>query len=61
MPVPDAFSTQADGFVEASVAGPTEVLLALTGWAMSHGVGLDGLEVLRPSLEDVYLELTEST
>ena len=61
MPVPEAFAMRADGFVEASVADPTEVLHELTGWARSHGVGLDGLEVLRPSLEDVYLELTESS
>ena len=61
MSVPDVFVAQADGFVEASIADPTAVLHDLTGWAMSHGVSLDGLEVLRPSLEDVYLELTESS
>ena len=30
----------------------------LTGWALARGEGLDGLTVLRPSLEDVYLALT---
>jgi len=30
----------------------------LTGWALDHGVELDVFEVTRPSLEDVYLELT---
>ena len=30
----------------------------LTGWALDNGITLDGLEVTRPSLEDVYLSLT---
>jgi ABC-2 type transport system ATP-binding protein len=30
----------------------------LTGWALDRGVDLEGLEVTRPSLEDVYLSLT---
>jgi ABC-2 type transport system ATP-binding protein len=37
---------------------PTADLHRLTEWAVSNGVELDGLEVRRPSLEDVYLELT---
>lgn len=32
----------------------------LTGWSIEKGVDLDGLEVKRPSLEDVYLQVTES-
>jgi hypothetical protein len=36
------------------------VLHALTGWAMGRGEVLSGLVVNRPSLEDVYLELTGS-
>ena len=32
----------------------------ITGWALERGIELAGLEVRRPSLEDVYLELTES-
>ena len=30
----------------------------LAGWAMDHRAPLDGLQVLRPSLEDIYLSLT---
>jgi ABC-2 type transport system ATP-binding protein len=30
----------------------------LLRWAVTEGVDLDGLEVTRPSLEDVYLSLT---
>ena len=37
--------------------GATRTLHALTGWAIEHGVELEGLTVSRPSLEDVYLEL----
>ena len=35
----------------------TRTLHTLTGWALDHGVELEGLTVSRPSLEDVYLEL----
>lgn len=31
----------------------------LTGWALEQHVDLNGLEVIRPSLEDVYLQLTD--
>ncbi len=30
----------------------------LADWAIRAGVSLDALEIVRPSLEDVYLELT---
>ena len=38
---------------------PTRVLAELTGRATAEGRELDGLEVRRPTLEDVYLELVE--
>jgi len=38
---------------------PTRVLADLTARAVARGDELDGLEVRRPSLEEVYLELTE--
>ncbi len=37
---------------------PTRRLHELTAEAIARGEELDGLEVLRPTLEDVYLELT---
>jgi ABC-2 type transport system ATP-binding protein len=45
---------------EASVqtATPVATLHELTGEALAKGEELEGLEVTRPSLEDVYLELT---
>ena len=38
---------------------PVEDLNELTSRALAEGRELDGLEVTRPSLEDVYLELTD--
>ena len=38
---------------------PTAVLGELTAWALARGDELTGLTVTRPSLEDVYLELTD--
>src|SRR5262249_30028186 len=50
----------ADGFRELSVDDPVRSLHELTGWALERGATLEGLEVLRPSLEDVYLSLTRT-
>ena len=38
---------------------PVPVLRELTTWAEQRGMDLPGLEVRRPSLEDIYLELTD--
>ncbi|HEY3435421.1 MAG TPA: hypothetical protein VGK41_07185, partial [Solirubrobacterales bacterium] len=48
-----------DGEVSLTTTTPVETLNELTGRALAEGFALDGLEVKRPSLEDVYLELTE--
>jgi ABC-2 type transport system ATP-binding protein len=40
-----------------TTAEPTSVLHTLTGWALGRGIEVPALEVRRPSLEDVYLEL----
>jgi ABC-2 type transport system ATP-binding protein len=37
---------------------PVADLAALTAWALERGVDLPGLQVNRPTLEDIYLELT---
>src|SRR5215467_2166173 len=47
-----------DGFTEFSPDDVTAALHQLTGWALDHKISLDGLEVSRPSLEDIYLSLT---
>jgi len=44
--------------VEVSTDSPTPLLHRLTSWAVDHQVELEGLEVTRPTLEDVYLLLT---
>jgi ABC-2 type transport system ATP-binding protein len=44
--------------VELETTTPVETLNELTGAALAKGEDLEGLEVRRPSLEDVYLELT---
>jgi ABC-2 type transport system ATP-binding protein len=46
--------------VELRVAHPTRTLHELTSWAIQRGSELEGLQVLRPTLEDVYLQLTGS-
>ncbi|MEX2588254.1 MAG: ABC transporter ATP-binding protein [Actinomycetota bacterium] len=47
-----------DGFKHAA-SDPTEFLHRLTGWAMESAEQLLALHVTKPSLEDVYLELTK--
>jgi ABC-2 type transport system ATP-binding protein len=47
------------GLVTMTVADPVPALRELTNWAGERGTGLPGLNVGSPSLEDVYLELTE--
>jgi ABC-2 type transport system ATP-binding protein len=39
---------------------PQRALYRLTGWAEREGIELEDLEVRRPSLEDVFLQLTGS-
>lgn len=60
-PLPATFgaATFGDGSVVLSTADPIRVLNELTGWALGVGATLEGLDVSRPSLEDVYLKLTE--
>jgi ABC-2 type transport system ATP-binding protein len=49
----------ADGrLVEISATEPTALVHRVTAWAVEHGVELERLEVVRPSLEDVYLRIT---
>ena len=50
-----------DGLVTIETAEPTGALHVLTGWALHRGVVLAGLTVDQPSLEDVYLRLTDET
>jgi ABC-2 type transport system ATP-binding protein len=47
------------GTVEVHTERVVDDLAVLTGWARERGVDLPGLIVTRPTLEDVYLELTQ--
>jgi ABC-2 type transport system ATP-binding protein len=47
-----------DGSFELSTDDATRTTHDLTGWALEGGLSFESLEVARPSLEDVYLELT---
>ena len=47
--------------VEARVTSPLPLLGALAAWAQARGVDLPDLQVLRPTLEDVYLQLTRES
>jgi ABC-2 type transport system ATP-binding protein len=53
-----SIATTANDELELTVTDPTRILHELTSWAVGRGVELEGLEVSRPTLEDVYLELT---
>jgi ABC-2 type transport system ATP-binding protein len=44
--------------VEHQTDDPTELLHRLTRDALARGERLEGLEVTRPTLEEIYLELT---
>jgi ABC-2 type transport system ATP-binding protein len=56
LPFPAA--TDGNGGLVVETDSATETLQRLTTWAVDRGVELTGLAVERPSLEDVYLELT---
>ena len=48
-----------EGLVEVNADSATRALNELTSWAIARGFELERLQVTRPSLEDVYLELTD--
>jgi ABC-2 type transport system ATP-binding protein len=47
-----------DGALRVPSTSVTADLHSLSGWALDRGIELDDLEVSRPTLEDVYLQLT---
>ena len=60
--LPPALAREArvdNGQVLLSTSEPTRTLHELTSWAVQHSLTLEGLTVTRPSLEDVYLALTD--
>jgi ABC-2 type transport system ATP-binding protein len=57
-PTDTAWSVDDHGHIGITTVEPVKVLHDITTWALQQGVDLEGLSVRRPSLEDVYLELT---
>ena len=55
---PTLAATVGNGEVRLQAEDPVPLLHELTSWALERRIPLAGLEVRRPSLEDVYLELT---
>jgi ABC-2 type transport system ATP-binding protein len=53
-----AYVTSPDGRLELAAEDLTATLHRLTSWAVERGIELDDLSIMRPTLEDVYLELT---
>ena len=49
------------GKVEARITSPLPLLGALAAWAAARHVDLPDLQVSRPTLEDVYLQLTRES
>jgi ABC-2 type transport system ATP-binding protein len=53
-----AAEQQPDGSYELRVEDPTNVLHQITTWAVDHHYAFEVVDASRPSLEDVYIELT---
>jgi ABC-2 type transport system ATP-binding protein len=58
LPGDAAGAARVNGDLVVRTGSPVEALNELTGWAIERGIDLQGLEVRRPTLEDVYLRLT---
>ena len=57
-PPPGLGAADYTGAVQFAPADITPALHRLTGWSIDNGNALDDLRILRPSLEEVYLQLT---
>jgi ABC-2 type transport system ATP-binding protein len=60
LPLPAGADIQRDnGYLRFGTTAVGRDLLLLLAWSWEHAEELDGLTVTRPTLEDVYLQLTE--
>jgi ABC-2 type transport system ATP-binding protein len=59
LPVMSSAVATVGGMVELMSTDPAADLHALTGWAAERGVDLSALTVTRPTLDDIYLRLTD--
>jgi ABC-2 type transport system ATP-binding protein len=60
LPLPDGALAERE-HVTFTTETPTRDLAPILAWAAGRGMELEGLAVGRPSLEDVYLQLTEES
>jgi ABC-2 type transport system ATP-binding protein len=60
LPLPED-ARRARDVVSFETSTPTRDLAPILAWAAGRGMELEGLSVGRPTLEDVYLQLTEET
>ena len=58
--MPMAGTRDGHGIYVIETTDEVRVLHTLTSWALDRGIDLVGLTVDRPSLEDVYIELTSA-
>jgi ABC-2 type transport system ATP-binding protein len=62
LPLPEHASAEQRGrAVSFRTPAPTSDLAPLMSWAAVRGIELEALTVSRPTLEDVYLQLTQET
>jgi ABC-2 type transport system ATP-binding protein len=60
LPLPTEITLERlNGLVSFRTPAPTQALAPLLSWAAARDTELEGLTVTRPSLEDVYLQLTD--
>jgi ABC-2 type transport system ATP-binding protein len=59
LPSVDGVARLDDHTLELASGHPTQDLHTLTGWAIERGFELDSLKLARPSLEEIYLRLTD--
>jgi ABC-2 type transport system ATP-binding protein len=58
LPSLSAAVAQDDGVITVRSTDPVKDVYQLSGWALDHQVDLSSLTVRRPTLEEVYLQLT---
>ena len=56
----DARLTSGQGTYEIRTATPTTALHQLTKWAVENSIEFEEIAVMRPSLEDIFIEVTSS-
>jgi ABC-2 type transport system ATP-binding protein len=56
-----ALTGTADGRVQARASSPPPLLGVLAAWAQARGTDLPDLQVARPTIEEIYLQLTRES